>query len=177
MADYWQGRRVAVTGATGFVGQHLLNLLAQRGAQVQALVRRQPFRPDWPANIQIREIALDDPVTLAGACADCEYLFHLAAAVDFGSDWPRFWQINVDYTRNLVTAARRAAIRRLVFTSSIVAIGANRQAVPLDETAAWNLENLAIPYVTTKRRAEELALQEGQHGLDVTASEPDWGAE
>ncbi len=171
MADYWQGRRVAVTGATGFVGHHLVQLLARRGARVQALVRRQPG-PNWPAQVQTCQVALDDPKALAAACAGCEYLFHLAAAVDFDADWARFWQINVAYTRNLVAAARQVSLRRLVFTSSIVAIGASQHPCPLDETAAWNLEKLAIPYVTTKRRAEELVLQEGQRGLDVVVVNP-----
>lgn len=172
MADFWQGRRVAVTGSTGFVGHHLVQLLARRGAQVQALVRRPPPGPGWPANVRVRQVALDDPQALAAACADCEYLFHLAAAVDFAGDWDRFWHINVDYTRNLVTAGRQVGIRRLVFTSSIVAIGASQHPQPLDETAVWNLEKLAIPYVTTKRRAEELVLQEGQGGLDVVVVNP-----
>jgi dihydroflavonol-4-reductase len=101
---------------------------------------------------------LDDPDALGRACDGQEILFHLAGAVDFGNDWERCRAVNVGGTRNVLAAARGAGVRRVVHASSIVAIGAARRSGKLNETAVWNLGRLCVPYVTTKREAEELAL-------------------
>jgi len=170
---FWRGRRVAMTGASGFVGHHLALLLRSFGADVIALVRASS-RVDklQAAGVQCVTASLADAASLAGPSAGCEFFFHLAGAVDFDGDWQRFHKVNVIGTENVVQAARLAGVPRFVHTSSIVAVGASARPVPLDETAVWNLEPLRIPYVTTKRRAEELALAAAGRGLDVVVVNP-----
>jgi dihydroflavonol-4-reductase len=99
-------------------------------------------------------------------------LFHLAGAVDFEDNWQRLQQVNVEGTANILWAAQRAGVRRVVVTSSIVAIGGSDRLTLLDETAPWNLESLHIPYVTTKRQAEELALGDGFGDMEVVVVNP-----
>ncbi len=170
-ARYWAGRPVAITGATGFIGHHLAMQLVQQGARVSALVRT-PARCGRLAAAGVRCVlgGLDDMTALTRTCRGCEIVFHVAGAVDFEADWERFQRVNIDGTRNVAEAARGAGVRRLVHTSSIVAVGAARRPQPLDESAAWNLGPLSVPYVTSKRTAEELVLAE--EGLEVVVVNP-----
>jgi dihydroflavonol-4-reductase len=155
----WAGRRVAVTGASGFIGYHVARELVRRGADVLALVRRgSAVARLRSAGVRIAEAPLDDSGALARGCDGREFVFHLAGAVDFENDWDRFRRVNVEGTRNVLAAARAAGVRRVVHTSSIVAVGATSEPGVLDETAAWDLGSLRVPYVTTKRQAEEEAL-------------------
>lgn len=172
-ARRWAGRAVAITGATGFVGHHLALQLVEQGASVTALVRATSSRGRLErAGVHCAEVRLDDPLSLTEACWGCEYVFHLAGAVDFEADWDRFWRINVEGSRNVLAAARRAGVRRVIHTSSIVAIGAAMEPRALNESARWDLDRLRVPYVTTKRRAEELALATASDDLDVVVVNP-----
>ena len=88
------------------------------------------------------------------------HVFHLAAvyALWTNDGGARMQRVNVEGTRNVLDVARVMGVQRVVHTSSIVAVGASPRPRILDETAAWDLGRLRIPYVTTKRQAEELAL-------------------
>jgi dihydroflavonol-4-reductase len=97
----------------------------------------------------------------------CEYAFHAAGAVDFAGDWDYLHRVNVEGSRNVAAAARAAGVRRLVHTSSIVAVGASAEPRAVDETACWNLGRLGVPYVTSKRRAEEAVLEAGMAAVIV----------
>src|SRR5262249_52426375 len=90
----------------------------------------------------------------------------------FGDDWQRFRRVNVEGTRRVLEAARMAGVRRVIHTSSIVAVGAAQRPVKLDETARWSLARLNVPYVTTKRMAEDLALATLGKGLEVVVVNP-----
>lgn len=157
--DEWRGRRVAVTGATGFLGHYLAQELRARGALVRALVR-EPLRAKRLARIGVEcvRVPLDDVSAIAEACRGCELLFHLAAKVDFSDDWEAAHAIHVVGTRRVFEAARVANIRRFIHTSSILTIGASSSPISLDESAHWNLINYTIPYITTKRMAEDMLL-------------------
>lgn len=169
--QYWKGRRVAITGATGFVGYHVARSLLAQGAQLIALVRAGSDRNCLlAAGAECAEAPLADVARMARACSGCEFLFHIAGAVDFGDDWKKLRQLNMGGTQNVVTAARAAGVRRVVHTSSIVAVGATYGSIIQDETAPWTLGNLRIPYVTTKREAEDVALS--ATGIDVVVVNP-----
>jgi dihydroflavonol-4-reductase len=167
------GTTIALTGATGFVGRHLVEELLRRGARVRALARSSP-RVEWlrSRGVDCRIASLDSPDELARALGDCEFAFHVAGAVDFGADWERIRRINVNGTIHTLDAARRAGVRRVVHTSSIVAIGATRRPRILDESAAWNLERSRLPYVTTKHEAEQEALARSDARMEVVVVNP-----
>jgi dihydroflavonol-4-reductase len=171
-AHSFRGRPVAVTGATGFVGHHLAKLLVTLGARVTALTRiESKIDRLVEIGVECRVAPLDDPNSLTAAVAGTDVLFHLAGAVDFAGDWDRFRAVNVEGTRSVLAAVRAAGVRRVVHVSSIVAVGAGRTPIPLDETAKWNLGPLHVPYVTTKREAEELA-GSAADGQDVVIANP-----
>lgn len=169
----WQGRTVAITGATGFLGLHLVRELRRHGAAVTALVRASSkVERLRAAGADCRVAALDDAPTLARAIDGSEVVFHLAGAVGFGNQWEPYFRVNVAGTQRLLEAAQHAGVRRFIHTSSICAVGATQTPMILDENASWNLGACRVPYVTTKRLAEEAALAATRGGLDVVVVNP-----
>lgn len=170
----WSRIHVGMTGATGFLGLHLCKLLRERGAQVTALVRASSNTSHLePLGVRSVIASMDDRDSLASALRGCQLLFHMAGAVDFAGDWDRFRQINVVGTENVLAAAQTAGITRAVHTSSIVAVGAQKYSHQrASEDSAWNLGELRVPYVTTKREAEEAALACNSPMMEVVVVNP-----
>ena len=167
--------RALVTGATGFLGAHLVRALSDLGMEVVAMVRPgsdtrgiERYRP------RLAHADLTEPATLRPAVDGCELVFHCAAVVSFHRrDAAALRQTNVDGTRALVRAARDARVRRFVHTSTVAAIGYDHRGRPLDETAPYNFGPLRIPYCDTKRAAEQIVLEEGvRQGLDAVIVNP-----
>ena len=122
-------KQVLVTGATGFIGSHVASELQMAGYTVRALVR------PAPADTQTRRNPLDpayevcigdlrDPASLRRALQGCDALAHVAA--DYRLWAPDQWAIydtNLIGTRNLLVAALRQGVQRVVYTSSVAACG------------------------------------------------------
>ena len=169
----WSQKTVLVTGATGFLGFHVATRLVREGASVRALVRSFSKASRLiQGGVTCIQGELSDRSTLLRACQGCEYLFHLAGVVNSGADWDLFRRVNVEGTRGVLEAARSTGVRRIVYTSSIVAVGARRRPEVLDERAHWNLGHLSVPYVNTKREAEELVLSAAGGSVDVVVVNP-----
>jgi dihydroflavonol-4-reductase len=169
----WTGRRVAITGATGFVGWHTAAALVRRGVAVTAVHRAGSDVSRLRAvGVTCRVAALTDEPALAQAFRGCEFLVHAAGAVDFGDDWARLRAVNVGGTRAVHAAARAAGVRRAVHVSSVVAVGGSESPRVLDETAAWDLGRFRVPYATTKREGEQAALAASGGGLEVVVVNP-----
>ncbi len=169
----WHGRTIAITGATGFVGSHAALEMRQAGANVVALTRAtSDVRRLRKAGIRCAAASLDDTRGLTEVLRGSEFVIHAAGAVGFDDDWTTYTRVNLDGTRNLLAAAKQAGVRRFLHASSIVAVGGAEEPRPLDESAAWNLGSLHVPYVTTKRWAEEAALGASCASMDVIAVNP-----
>jgi UDP-glucose 4-epimerase len=149
-------RRYYVTGASGFIGRRLCERIA-RGGEVRALFRS-PAEGPW---ISVDHLDLSRDAFPVDALKGVDTLFHLAArthAVDeYAEDGPQYRAINVDGTRRLLEAAGRAGVRRMVFFSSVKAMGEG-SAASQDESAepaptTW--------YGITKLEAEKLVLDGG----------------
>lgn len=170
---FWFKRKIALTGATGFIGSHVALDLRAHGADVIALVRGSSETGRLVSGgVLCVPVSLDDVASLAAALHGCDIVIHAAGAVGFDSNWDTYYRVNVAGTRNLVQAARCAGVRRIVHTSSIVAVGAAESAVSIDETMPWNLGQYRVPYVTTKRWAEDAALSADGSGVEVVAVNP-----
>ncbi len=169
----WIGRKVALTGATGFLGRHVATELRSVGADVVALTRASSSVDRLKA-IGVRCVAssLDDVNLLARDLDGCDLVIHMAGKVSFENEWEPYYRVNVAGTRNVLAAARKAGVRRLVHTSSIVAVGGSHSRTLLDERAVWNLGSNRVPYVTTKRWAEEEAIRQCDSDFEVVVVNP-----
>ena len=126
-----------VTGATGFVGSHLVARLCREGVRVACLVRR-TSRLEWLEGLPVetRVGALEEPDSVAEAVADADYVFHVAGTTRARSE-AAYMAANAANTRRLVEAVERsgARLRRLVYVGSLAAAGPTPTAEPLDESA------------------------------------------
>lgn len=166
--------RSLVTGATGFVGANLIEALNARGWPARALMRQTSSLTALEGLSY--EPAFGDilnPASLAEAMRGIDCVFHVAAAVDYwriGID--ALYRINVEGTSNVLRAALKANVRRVVFTSSVAALGAPGWMTPADETHAFNLRPEQYHYGYSKVLAEQLVQQYVKKGLDAVIVNP-----
>jgi dihydroflavonol-4-reductase len=168
--------RVAITGASGLLGGNLAAVLVAAGHQVVA-TRRAGTKVAHLDDLAIewRDGDLASRDSLARAFAGCEAVFHCAAAVSVEKIvTPEMRDTNVGGTERVIEACVTAGVKRLVHTSSVVAIGLTTTGVPSDETARWNFdqEGLLDAYAITKHEAEEVVRKEAAHGLDAVIVNP-----
>lgn len=165
------GPPVLVTGATGFVGSHLVEQLRGRGVPVRGLVRPETSS-DWleARGVEIVRGDLLDPDSLDAACAGCAGVFHCAALAGWVRDPSRYRAVNVRGTASLLNAARRAGADRFVHTSSVVTVGERRGETATEDTP--HRGTFLREYDRSKYEAEELARREAGRGLPVVITNP-----
>jgi len=127
--------RAFVTGATGFVGTHLVQALLARGDTVTALVRS-PAKAQalgWPPTVRTCRGDLDDRAALADGCAGAEVVFHVAGLLA-GRNLAEFLAANRDGTGRVLEAAAVQPPRRFVYVSSLAVGGPTTPGQPIDES-------------------------------------------
>lgn len=174
MADNESNMKSLVTGATGFVGANLIEALNARGWPARALMRKtSSLRALDGLNYEQAPGDILDPASLAEAMRGIACVFHVAAAVDYwrvGID--ALYRINIEGTSNVLRAALRAGVRRVVFTSSVAALGAPDWMTPADESHAFNLRPEQYHYGYSKVLAEQVVQQYVRKGLDAVIVNP-----
>jgi dTDP-glucose 4,6-dehydratase len=157
---------VLVTGAGGFIGSHLTEILVRSGATVRAFVRYtsrgdygwlDAAGPELLAEIDVFRGDLANPEAVAGAVAEADVVFHVGALIPIPYSYlhPReFVSANVTGTLNVLEAARRADVGRIVHTSTSEVYG-TAQTVPIGEDHPLHPQS---PYAATKVGADQIAL-------------------
>ncbi|MEL6348569.1 MAG: NAD-dependent epimerase/dehydratase family protein, partial [Myxococcota bacterium] len=167
---------VLVTGATGHVGANIVAHLNQNGVRPRVLLRRASRTTaiddlKWAPTVG----DVTDPASLTEAMRGVEVVYHAAAVVSFArSQRARMTQVNVQGTRNVIAAGMAAGIGRLVFTSSVAAIGSGlRPEDRLDEDHIYNLDRFKLSYAQSKRRSEAVVTEAvREHGLSAVIINP-----
>jgi dihydroflavonol-4-reductase len=162
-----------VTGAAGFLGSHITRLLVQRGDNVRVLLRPSSSNRaicDLPLEYVTGD--LRDKDSLERALQGVEKVFHVAADYRL---WARrssdIYQSNVDGTKNILEAARRARVRQFIYTSTVATIAVDRPELPNEATDA-RLEEMVGHYKRSKWMAEREALEAARTGLPLIVVMP-----
>lgn len=151
---------VLLTGASGFVGSAVLRELVRQRFSVRAMVRRHSHSENLLVHgVQFVEGDLRDASSLGPACAGCRYLFHVAADYRLSlRDTAGVFATNLVGTRNLMEAAMRAGMERIVYTSSVATLDCLPNGIPADETASQPVERAIGAYKRSKIMAEQQVL-------------------
>ncbi|MDP8984040.1 MAG: NAD-dependent epimerase/dehydratase family protein [Pseudomonadota bacterium] len=166
--------KALVTGASGFVGAAVTRALVGAGWQVRVLVRSGSNR----INLQglPLEIATGDltvAASLGGILAGCDALFHVAADYRLGAmDPTQLYRTNVDGTRNLLTAAAAAGVKKIIYTSSVATMGLPADGSPGDEATPVSLEAMIGHYKRSKFLAEQVVLEAASAGAPAVIVNP-----
>lgn len=166
--------RVFLTGASGFIGGHLLRELLVRGAAVRCLVRDpERFRQPPPGDVEVVTGDLRDAESLAGRLDGCEVLYHCAADYRLYARHPEeLHESNVEGTYNILAAAAEAGVSRTVYTSSVGALGWLRDGAPADEETPVALDDMVGYYKRSKFLAERVADEWLDKGLPLVIVNP-----
>jgi dihydroflavonol-4-reductase len=158
-----------VTGATGHIGNVLVRELLGRGERVRALVRpgRTPLALEG-LDIEIVPGDILDADSLEYAMQGVDTVYHLAAKISVlpGPD-PETECVNHEGTLNVLSAAQRTGIRRLVYASSIYALKKPPEGTPFDETQPFDADQGQGAYDSSKARASLAVQKAAVDGLDA----------
>ncbi|HYX19838.1 MAG TPA: hopanoid-associated sugar epimerase [Thermoanaerobaculia bacterium] len=163
-----------VTGGTGFVGSHVVRALLARGRAVRCLVRAESRRDnleDLPVEIAVGD--LTDAASLAPALSGVRTLYHVAADYRLWARNPNeLYRANAGGTDNVLAAAGTAGVDRVVYTSSVAALGLTHDGSPADETTPVERSRIIGHYKKSKYDAERVALSWAARGLPVVIVNP-----
>jgi len=166
---------ILVTGGTGFLGKHLVRALSQSGDGVRLLVRPSRSVPEmeaWPG-VEIVRGDVTDAASVKTAMSGVDRVFHAAGLVKkWLRDRSTFDRVNVEGVDSLLEVARGAGVRRVVYTSSFMAIGHSDRAGLATEATLHEANHDHNDYERTKRLAEEVAGRHVAEGFDVVTVVP-----
>ncbi len=164
-----------ITGATGFVGSAVARVLLARGHTLRLLVRPGGDRRNIAGlDTELAEGDLRDPASLAAAAEGCRYLVHVAADYRLWVPDPeRMMQANVEGTRALLLAAQSRGVERMVYCSSVAALGLVGDGTVADETTPVHPDKIIGIYKKSKYLAEQAVLDlVREHAMPVVIVNP-----
>ncbi len=164
---------ILITGATGYIGSAVARELAREGEDIRCLVRNTgSLRNLDGLRLEVFCGDMTDIDSLRRAVKGCDRVYHLAALYAI---WLRdanlMYRVNEDGTRNLMTACLEAGVKKIVYCSSVAALGAHGQS-PADGTARFNLNSTKDHYYISKCRAEQVVKQFIRRGLPAVIVNP-----
>jgi len=179
-------KMILLTGASGFIGSHVLEQMVAQGLPVRILARSgSDVALARSLGVEIRQGDVRDVESLCEAVKGCEQVVHTAARVCDWGTWNDFRETNVEGTLNVLQASKLRGVSHVIVTGSISSYGEENCATPKDEHAPFNPRypyclHRVFPsalnfYRESKAEATEKALEFGRkHDLPVTLLEPVW---
>ena len=169
-----KGRKVLVTGGSGFIGSVVVRTLVREGSFVRCLLRP-TSKLERLAGLTYERADGDvrDPDSLKKAVEGCDGVIHLAGLSSWELiDSPAMKEVTEQGTRNLLVAARDARVKKFVFVSTAAAINASDEPKVFDETAPFELGKTNLGYAIHKHAAEQMCLAFNTEGLPVVIVNP-----
>ncbi|HLT81915.1 MAG TPA: NAD-dependent epimerase/dehydratase family protein [Cyclobacteriaceae bacterium] len=167
---------VVVTGANGLLGSYVIRKLLETGEPCRALKREgsdTSLLSDLEDQIEWQNIDIRDTEAVYDVLADASQVIHCAALVSFNpSDKRKLYETNVVGTRNVVNSCLENGVKRLVHVSSVGALGRQKHARALDESAKWVPGPTNTAYGESKYLAELEVMRGCQEGLDAVIVNP-----
>jgi len=166
--------RSLVTGGTGFLGANVVRALLKAEGEVRVLVRKGSNLANIDG-LPVEPVVGDvrDPESLRRAVEGCNRVYHVAALYSFWVKDPALpFEVNVGGTRNVLEAARRAGVERVVYTSSVAALAIPERDRPASEDTPVEPERIVGAYKRSKYLAEEVAREYVKQGLPVVIVNP-----
>lgn len=148
---------ILITGATGFLGHHLVPRLVSLGYPLRAIVRPSSntrFLQNLGVELAYAE-DITDVAAITRACSGCDQVIHAAGLFRFWGEVDQFWQTNVEGTTAVLTAASHHPIKRFIHISTIAVVGKPPTSRPIDEKTPCNPQE---PYQQSKLEAEKRVL-------------------
>ena len=164
---------ILITGATGYIGSAVVRELLNQGQDVRCLVRETSSVKNLDGlRLELSCGDICDIESLRRAVKGCSAVYHLAALyASWLPDSGLMYRVNEEGTRNVMQACREAEIRKIVYCSSVAALGAHGHT-PADESARFNLNSTKDHYYISKHRAEQVVLLYIRKGLPVVIVNP-----
>ncbi len=166
-------KKALVTGATGFIGSAIVRELLASGQQVKIL--RRANSPLGNMNGLDVEHAVGDlmqPDSITAALRDCDRVYHCAALYSLKGGYDDYIRNNANGTKNVLRACLDARIERVVYTSTVAAVGSEGPKGRITEETLWNFAPFNNPYITSKYIAEFEAMRFGARGLPIVTVNP-----
>jgi dihydroflavonol-4-reductase len=165
--------KTLVTGASGFVGRAVVAALLAQGREVRVVVRSPGSRALQGLDVEIVRGDLTEPASLSAALPGCSRLFHVAADYRLWVPDPAaMYATNVAGTRSLLQAAFDAGLERVVYTSTVGALGNPGDGTPGTEETPVSLADMVGHYKKSKFLAEQVALEFAGLGLPLVVVNP-----
>lgn len=163
-----------VTGATGFIGSHVVRLLRLRGDRVRILARESSRAHNVEGlGCEIVMGDLREANSLVRCVQGCRTVYHVAADYRLWARNPQeIYESNVAGTRNLLSACCESGVEKVVYTSTVGTIGMRADGVPTDESTPVRLDDMIGHYKRSKFMAEQVALECAREGLPVVIVNP-----
>jgi dihydroflavonol-4-reductase len=166
--------KTLVTGASGFLGSHVVRALAERGDDLRLLARRRS-RLDHLDDVDFERATGDvtDRRAVKKAMDGVDRVFHLAGRTSLrAADREAVFATNLRGARIVFEEALESGVDRLVHTSTVGAIGVAKPKRTADESTPFRIAHLGLAYVNSKHEAELEAFRLAAHGLPVVIVNP-----
>jgi dihydroflavonol-4-reductase len=167
---------IAVTGANGLLGSFIVRKLLEQGEPFIALKRSNSdisLLADVQSRIQWKDADVLDPVSMSEALENVSEVIHAAAVVSFNPrDARRIFTVNVEGTRNVVNTCLSRQVKKLVYISSVAALGRMKGQAEIDEHQKWTDNPLNTTYAESKYLAELEIFRAHEEGLNTVILNP-----
>jgi dihydroflavonol-4-reductase len=162
--------KVAITGATGFIGNHVTRMCLEQGDEVRVMVMPGEDRsPLDGLDVEVVEGDLLDPASLPACVEGVEGLYHLAAVYAVWTKDPTLhYRVNVEGANDILRAAMAAGVKKVVFTSSVAAIGVPKPGELANEETLFNGWRYGNDYVLSKFMSHHMVKGMVADGLPAT---------